>query len=95
MIKLVVKKFIKEDKIEEAINLYAELVEATRKEEGCLKYELYQDEKDSSILCIIEEWESKEALASHNNTEHFKRLVPMIAELASRDGEINIYNKLI
>jgi quinol monooxygenase YgiN len=95
MIKLVVKKFIKEDKVDEAINLYRELVEATSKEEGCIKYELYQDEKDPAILAIIEEWESKEALAKHTASEHFTRIVPMIAELTAKDSEMNTYKKLI
>jgi quinol monooxygenase YgiN len=95
MIKLVVKKFIKEDKVDETIKLFGQLVEATRKEEGCIKYELYQDEKDATILAIIEEWESKEALAKHTTSEHFTRIVPMIAELTSKDSEMNTYIKLV
>lgn len=95
MIKVVAKKLIQEGKVEEVIKLYKELVEASRKEEGCIKYELYEDEKDSRILAVIEEWESKEDLDKHMNSEHFTRLVPMIGELTEKKLDMNVYNKLI
>lgn len=94
MVKVVAKKFVSEDKIEEVVKLYEELVEATRKEEGCIKYELYQDEKDSRILAVIEEWESRDALNKHMNSEHFMKLVPMIGALTGKT-DMNIYKKLI
>ena len=76
--KLIAKKLIKEGKLEEVIILYEELVKCSRKEEGCIAYELYQDEKDSRILAVIEEWQSKDALEKHKNSQHFTRLVTMI-----------------
>ncbi|NLY65952.1 MAG: antibiotic biosynthesis monooxygenase [Tissierellia bacterium] len=93
MIKIVVKKKIKEGKIDEAIKLYQELVLASQKEEGCIQYNLYQDNDDENILFIIEEWEDQEALDKHNKTEHFTRLVPMIAELVE-ESEMNKCHKL-
>ncbi|MBI6872105.1 putative quinol monooxygenase [Clostridium aciditolerans] len=95
MIKVVAKKLVNEGKVEEVIKLYEELVRETRKEEGCIKYELYQDEKDPRVLAVIEEWESKDALERHMNSEHFTRIVPMIGELAEKKKDMNIYNKLI
>lgn len=93
--KLIVKKLIKEGKVDEAIKLYGELVQLSRKEEGCIEYGLYQDEKDTRILIIIEEWENKEVLDKHSNSEHFKRLVPMIGELTEKMLDMSKYNKLI
>ncbi len=95
MVKVVAKKHVNEGKVEEVVKLYEELVKASRREEGCIKYELYQDEQDSSILAVIEEWDSKNVLEKHMNSEHFTRIVPMIAELTSKKSDINIYNKLI
>ncbi|WML37445.1 putative quinol monooxygenase [Clostridium sp. OS1-26] len=95
MIKVVAKKLVNEGKVEEVIKLYEELVRETRKEEGCIKYELYQDEKDPRVLAVIEEWESKDVLERHMNSEHFTRIVPMIGELAEKKKDMNIYNKLI
>ncbi len=95
MIKVVAKNFIKKDKIEEVLEHIKELVAITVKEEGCIKYEIYQDEKDKSILTMIEEWESKEALNNHMASEHFKRIVPIIGAFAEKAGEINLYKKVI
>lgn len=95
MIKIVAKNFIKEDKIDEVLEHMKELVSITVKEEGCIAYELYQDEKDKSILTMIEEWESKEALNKHMSSEHFKRIVPIIGEFSEKAGETNLYKKII
>lgn len=94
MVKVVAKKHVNEGKLDEVIELYKELVEASRREEGCIKYELYRDEKDALTVAVIEEWENKDALNKHSKSEHFTRIVPMIAELTSKVGT-DVYNKLI
>ena len=95
MVKVVARNFIKEDKLEEAIGLYKELVEITRKEDGCIKYELYQDEVDNKILTMIEEWIDRNALDNHLKSEHFTRIVPVLKKLMLKETDINIYNKLV
>ncbi|HPW41662.1 MAG TPA: putative quinol monooxygenase, partial [Bacillota bacterium] len=65
MIKVVAKSFAKPDKLDKILKLSAEMVEKTVKEEGCIKYELFQDIKAPEVLVIIEEWESEEALSRH------------------------------
>lgn len=95
MIKVVAKNFAKKEKINEVLKLCTELIDATRNEEGCKKYELYQDEKDSAILTFIEAWESREALEKHLKSEHFIRIVPLLGNLMSKKAEMNVYGKLI
>lgn len=95
MVKVIARNFIKEDKLEEAIKLYEELVQITRKEDGCIKYELYQDEVDNKIVTMIEEWEDRSTLDNHLKSEHFTRIVPRLGKLMSKETDINIYNKLI
>ncbi|MFL0245968.1 putative quinol monooxygenase [Candidatus Clostridium stratigraminis] len=95
MIKVVARKLVNEGKIEEVKALYEQLVEASRKEEGCIKYELYQDESDPRVLAVIEEWESKDALNKHKKSEHYTTLVPMIGKLTANKPDMNIYNKII
>ena len=90
MVKSVAKGFFYEDKAEEAIMLYKELVEKTREEEGCISYSLFRDIEDNSIVTMIEEWESLDALDKHKNTEHFTRVIPKIRELRKK-SELNIY----
>lgn len=43
-------------------------------EEGCRRCELYHNLEDTNDLCLIEEWDSRESLESHLNSERFKVL---------------------
>ena len=94
MIKVVARGYYQEGKAEEAIKLYEELIEKTRKEEGCISYSLFRDIEDDSILTMIEEWENKDALDKHFKTENFTRLVPIIEKKKKR-SEVNIYKLVI
>ncbi|HNR03246.1 MAG TPA: putative quinol monooxygenase [Bacillota bacterium] len=94
MIKVVAKSFAKPDKLDKILKLSAEMVEKTVKEEGCIKYELFQDIKAPEVLVIVEEWESEEALSRHMASEHFRRIVPQLNELREKASEVNILKKL-
>ncbi len=93
MIKVVAKNRINADKLEIVLSLYEELVNATRKEEGCIAYELFQDVEDSSVLTMIEEWEDRASLDQHMKTEHFVRIVPMVGKFVE-ESSLNIYHKV-
>lgn len=95
MIRVVAKHFAKEDKLNEILELYKELVQKSRNDEGCISYELLQDLSNAKILTIVEQWETKEALDKHMNESHFKILVPKISEMLESGTEINIYKQLL
>lgn len=46
------------------------LIEATRKEAGCLRYDLLVDILDRTRMTFVEEWESREALEAHFHAPH-------------------------
>ena len=85
MIKVVAKNFIKLDKKNEVLEIIKELVEKTREEKGCIKYELFQDVESEGAITFIEEWESREALGDHMASEHFKRIVPQIKDYTEKE----------
>ena len=91
IVKVVVKSIIKEGCIEDYKKVVFELIEETRKENGLISYELYQDNENPNIMAIIEKWESQQALDVHAQTQHYKRLVPQLAELKV-EGDINFYS---
>ena len=95
MINVVAKHYVKEDKVAEFIKKAKKLVEETLKEEGCIKYGLFQDENNPAILTMIEKWESKEALDNHMKTEHFLSIVSVLGALDEKPKEINLYKKVI
>jgi quinol monooxygenase YgiN len=53
----------------------------TRIEEGCITYQLYQNEADPTDFAFIEEWTSDEDLAALFSSDHFKNASERGAEL--------------
>ncbi|MHC1720169.1 MAG: putative quinol monooxygenase [Clostridiaceae bacterium] len=92
--KLISKRLVKEGKLDDIIKVFKELAAPSRKEKGCLSYELFQDQKDSDIVAIIEEWENKEALDEHKKTDHFINLVPELDKYTEKKIDLSLYNKL-
>ena len=62
------------------------LVGPTRKEEGCLTYDLHRSADAPSAFLLHEIWASREAHSRHTNTPHFLRWnARKDSLLASRD----------
>lgn len=70
--RIIAKKLIKEGELGKAVKLYEELVSLSRLEEGCVFYDLFQDDANPGILAVFEEWENEEALIRHQNSLQFK-----------------------
>ena len=95
MVTVVAKNTINLDKYDEVMALCKELVEETRKEEGCIKYEVHQDVNDKSVLTMIEAWESQASLDKHMQSEHFTRIVPLLGPLMVAETDMNVYTQVI
>jgi quinol monooxygenase YgiN len=94
MITIVAKKLIKKGKLEEFKALAESLINESRKEVGCIAYNLYEDINNSYILTFIEEWKSEEDIKLHNSTEHFTSIVPKLADLQEGKTEVNLYKMM-
>lgn len=67
----VVAEFRVKSEVVEAFKSAAEkVVRATRKETGCLNYDLHQSLEDESIFLMHENWTSDAALEKHFETAH-------------------------
>lgn len=79
----------KENHLFEAIELLKILVSKTRKEDGCLQYDLIENLDNKGCFFMVELWESEEHLHKHNTQEHFlefrKNASPMM------ESKIEIY----
>jgi quinol monooxygenase YgiN len=63
------------------------LVIPTRREEGCLQFDLHRSEEQPGAYLLHEVWASHEAHTKHRNTPHFLRYnARKDALLASRDA---------
>lgn len=76
-----------EEKVKEEL---LKMVEAPRKERGCLNYDLHVDESDPCCFLFYENWVSRMALENHFETEHFKNLQAMKEQLFEEPTAINI-----
>lgn len=50
----------------------AGLIAPTRREQGCLTYDLYQNVDDRSLFLFHEIWESQALLEEHRKSDHLK-----------------------
>ena len=94
MIKVIAKSVIKEGQIENYLKEVDVLITETRKEEGCISYELFQDINSENIFFLIEEWESKEDLEKHKLTDHIINIIPKINEHRI-SSEVSVLEKLV
>lgn len=92
MIFVVSKSIVKVDKVTEYKQQVVRLIEETRKESGCISYDLCEDIDKPNILTFIEKWESKQHLDAHMKTAHFMEIVPMLKDLRE-SSELSIYKE--
>lgn len=95
MVKVTAKMVVKENEFDALKNIIKNLVEDTRKEDGCICYELFQDINNKQIFTFIEEWESEEALNKHMESKHLLEARPKLKELQETKMEVNIYKLVI
>ncbi|MEM6899008.1 MAG: putative quinol monooxygenase [Pseudomonadota bacterium] len=48
------------------------LIPITRKEAGCIQYDLHQDNDDPTFFLFYENWESRELWQTHMNNDHLQ-----------------------
>ena len=65
------------------------MTQQSRKEKGCISYTVHQNTQNPLHYCIIEQWEDENAIAYHNNTEHFKTLVPQMRDCRTEQRPVN------
>jgi len=46
------------------------LLEPTLKEEGCIQYDLHQDNENPAVFLFYENWESRDLWRKHMQNEH-------------------------
>jgi quinol monooxygenase YgiN len=91
-LRVIVRMKARPDKVNELLSLLSSLVEPTRKEVGCLSYELLQQNEDPTDLTLVEEWQSENALELHIATKHFKDTTTKLPKLVAAEPDIRKYH---
>ncbi|MBM6401554.1 putative quinol monooxygenase [Phycicoccus sonneratiae] len=70
------------DRVEDIRAALETLVEATRREEGCLGYDLFESASAPGVFVTVERWTGQDALDAHLGTPH------IAAAMAAADGAL-------
>ncbi|MEG3937962.1 putative quinol monooxygenase [Microcoleus sp. S36b_A3] len=82
------------DKVAELKSLLLSIIEPTRQEQGCIKYELLQNQADPTDFTFVEEWESAALLEQHLASNHLQTAVQKLEGLAVAPPDIRRYELL-
>ncbi len=78
-------------KVNELLSVLSSLIEPTRKEPGCIRYTLLQNNEDPTDFALVEEWQDSAALQSHFATKHFKDALVKLPTLVAAEPDIRRY----
>ncbi|MDB4766109.1 antibiotic biosynthesis monooxygenase [bacterium] len=62
----------KADKVDLVKAELEKLIATTRKEAGCVQYDLHQDNENPTHFLFFENWESRELWQAHMGSQHLK-----------------------
>lgn len=94
MIRVIARTLVREECIETYCALAKEMVAQTQKESGNVSYTLNRSAENPRLFAMIEVWESRAALDAHMATEHFRRLVPQMADFAEEKYPLELYTEV-
>jgi quinol monooxygenase YgiN len=61
-----------------------DMVERSRAEPGCVRYDLHADVGEPRRFVFVEEWADADALAAHNKAPHLQALLDDLPRLTAR-----------
>ena len=95
-IRLVYKQIIKEEFLEEYLDIMKRILPSVRKQPGCINYQVCQDMSNPLIITCIEEWEKVEDVTAHGSHPDTIELAPKMESFFEKDsGEYSLYNVLV
>ena len=79
------------DQRDRLIELFEMMQDASRREEGCLRYGFFQAVEDPLSFIAVEEWADREALDRHFATPHLREFTRGLLEAISEPPEVAIH----
>jgi quinol monooxygenase YgiN len=87
---LIARLKVKADKIEQAKAAALAIVEPSRKEAGCLNYDIHQSIEDETMFFWHETWVNKAAVDEHFATPFFQEFFAVVGEVTAEPPQINL-----
>jgi quinol monooxygenase YgiN len=73
----------KEDQVADALRKAAQ---DSRRDDGCMAYEVHVDLSDASTFTIYERWASEQALRAHIKSDHAQVMFARLKEITDASG---------
>lgn len=90
-VRVVARIVARPDKVEELRALLMSLIEPTRKEPGCIAYELLQNKADETDFTFVEEWQDDAVLDAHLASPHVREALSKAPALLAAEPDIRRY----
>lgn len=71
-----------------------DMVVHSRKEKGCLHYDLFQAKDDPTIFIFHEIWENRQIFDSHNSQHYVKGFFGKASEFLAEEPKVIFTNKV-
>jgi quinol monooxygenase YgiN len=84
----------KAEKAAELKRALLDLIQPSRRDSGCLGYDLHQSPDDPGKFVFYENWSSKELLDAHLGQPHLRAFLSRAEELLAEPPEITLWIKL-
>ena len=79
----------KPERTSELIAALDHLVEETRKERGCVRYDLYRSAEDPQVFAFYETWASRAHWEAHNASAHVGGFVGQAPDLLDGAAQVD------
>ena len=79
------------EKVDELKSILLNLIEPTRREAGCLSYQLLQDKTNATEFVFVEEWASSSAEEAHMRSSHLQDTISKAQPLLAKAPDICRY----
>ncbi|MFD2168468.1 putative quinol monooxygenase [Tumebacillus lipolyticus] len=76
---------------EQFLQLARHITSGSQAEEGNISYRLYEDAERSDAFVIVEKWKDHQAIAHHNQTDHFKSFIRDVKGLLEEE-QVEVYD---
>jgi quinol monooxygenase YgiN len=92
--RVILRLTAKPEKVEELKSVLAGLVAPTRKEPGCISYEILQNNADPCDFTFVEEWRDETAINSHWASAHVQAALAKGVPLLAAAPDDRRYSKI-
>lgn len=95
MIILICDNIIAMENLQEVEAYYVDLVEYTRKQPGCIQYDVYQNKDRENALVFVEKWAAEHFLEDHLEDPVYQEKFEKIERYLIEDETVKSYEEFV